>query len=294
LCPVEGAGAGAKAGSHLTQKNTFLHRSCYVLDWWMDEKRDSQPLGKRQIDAAAKAEYARKLRSGIGCDEAAAALGFTAEGFGYRRRRDDLFNHACKWAIELSAADQREAYRAKSLAAAAQDDPIRPNNLRPHQRRRKRGTEFTEERKQCFLDHFAGTADVQAACDAAGVHYSTVYKHRSRDPVFAQGWEEALAHGYALLDAEALRQRLAAQKRARFELVPTGELTTEFDRLMKLLERRDKLAARVAAPGQPGPPGTRTRWTFEESIHLLDKRLRALGVRRGIVPPGEEEEGDEA
>jgi hypothetical protein len=112
--------------------------------------------------------------------------------------------------------------------------------------------------------------------------------------VFAQGWEEALAHGYAVLDAEALRRRLEAQQRARFELVPTGELTIEFDRLMQLLERRDKLAARVSARGQPGPPGVRKRWTFEESIHLLDKRLQALGVRRGIVPPDGEEEEDGA
>jgi hypothetical protein len=256
----------------------------------MDEESDSRPPGRRYIDDAVAAEYARQLRSGIGGREAAAALGFTAGGFNYRRRRDALFNLACKWAIELSAADQREAYRARSMAAAAEDHPIRPGNGRPLQRRRSHCVEFTEARKQRFLDHFAGTADVAEACDAAGVSCTTVYKHRSRDPIFAEAWNDALAHAYALLDAEALRQRLEAQRRARFELVPSGEPSTEFDRLMKLLERRDKLAAQVAAPGSSAPPGTQKRWTFEESIELLDKRLRALGVRHGVVPPGEEQE----
>ncbi|MFC7497877.1 hypothetical protein ACFQRC_01425 [Enterovirga sp. GCM10030262] len=237
------------------------------------------------------------LRAGMARDAAAAGQGFSSPAFYCVRKRDPLFRSAWIWAVELSAVEQREARRSAGLLAAAGADDIQPNNLRILQRRRGRGIAFTDARKQAFLDHFAGTADVQAACDAAGVHYSTVYKHRRTDARFAAGWDEALAQAYAQLEAEAVRQRLEGQRRAAFEPRATGEMTTEFERVMKLLGRWDR---------RHGPPGAREvragcqrRWTFDEAIVALDKRLRALGARRGLdsepilIPPPPPPEEDE-
>lgn len=258
----------------------------------MDQEDDSLGPQGRKIDTAAKAAFVAAIRSGTNRHDAAAALGLTPEAFDYRRRRDPLFRFAWKWALELSAADQREAMEAATFAAAAaEDDVILPNNKRRLQRRRARGTEFTDQRKQRFLDHFAGTADVQASCQIAGVHYSTVYKHRRIDPVFGAGWDAALAQAYALLEAEALRQRLAAQRRLAFEPLPAGEISQEFDRVMKLLGRYDRKDGSVAA--RTHRPGRQKGATFEEAIALLDKKLQMVGIRRGVLPPPDRPEAGE-
>jgi hypothetical protein len=243
----------------------------------MDGRSDSEPPGRRRIDGAAKARFVEALRAGTSRDAAAAAEGFSAEAFYCARKRDPLFRSAWIWALELSAVEEREARIAGELAVAAAEDDIRPNNLRPLQRRRKRSVAFTDRRKQMFLDHFAGTADVQAACRAAGMHYSTIYKHRRNDPVFAAGWDQALRQAYALLEAEAVRQRLELQRRSAFEPHPTGEMAHEFERVMKLLHRYDRRDGRIAAREAAAAP--QRRWTFDEAIHALDGKLRALGLR---------------
>ncbi len=245
---------------------------------------DSGRPQRRRVDEAAKAGFVAALRNGTARDEAAAAQGFTAEAFYYLRKRDAVFRLAWIWAIDLSARDQREAQRAASLAREAEGDPIESNNRRMLQRRRARGIRFTDSRKQVYLDHFAGTADLQASADAAGVHMSTVYKHLRIDPVFAEGNEDALRRAYALLEAEAVRQRLEALRRAPFEPQPIGEGAKEFERVIQLLARLERRDGRIGMR-QRGQ-GALKRWTFEESMALLDKKLRALGARR-LPPPSE-------
>lgn len=244
-------------------------------------RRSESGLPRRRIDQARKARFVSALRAGTPREEAAAVEGFTSRAFYCARKRDPLFRSAWIWAIELSAVEQRDARRAAELLTEAEKGEIEPNNLRRLQRKRARGIAFTDARKQAFLDHFAGTADVKAACDAAGVHYSTVYKHRRADPVFAAGWDEALAQAYALLEAEALRQRLEMQRRTAFEPQPTGEVAAEFERVMKLLGRWDRRHGGVGA--REVRPGRQRRWSFDEAIEALDKKLRALGARHGIA-----------
>ena len=55
---------------------------------------------------------------------------------------------------------------------------------------------------------------------------------------------------------------------------------------MKLLARHDRKPRRVDSRFKPG--GRRHRWTFDEAITALDRRLRALGARTS-GPAGEEE-----
>jgi hypothetical protein len=134
---------------------------------------------------------------------------------------------------------------------------------------------------EVFLAHFAGTCDLRTAAEAAGVHEVTVNRHRAKNAEFDSACERALQIGYARLEAEALRQRLAEQQRLRGEIVPVGETAQEFERVMKLLERWDRRRARAARNGRV------KEWSFEDALTEIDQSLRALGLRRGIEPPPE-------
>jgi hypothetical protein len=237
---------------------------------------------RRRIDGAAKARFLAALRAGEHRDEAARIGGHSWRGFYGARRRDPVFALGWGWALELSAADERSK---KAGAADTGETEIAPNNKRRVQRR-KRQLRFTDARKRLFLDHFAGTADAFAAAAAAGVGYSTVYEHRRKDAVFAEAYDETLAQAYAMLEAETVRQRLAAQRDLREGRLPLGEMAQEFERAMKLLARYDRRDGRIGT--REVRRGRERRWSFDEAIDALDKRLRALGLRRGII--GEDHE----
>jgi hypothetical protein len=240
---------------------------------------------RRRIGAEAKTRFLDALRAGLKRDDAAAQAGFTANGFYYARKGDPLFARAWTWAADLSAADQRAAYNAANPAASP-DAHIAANRNRQLQRRIIRRPRFDERRKRLFLDHFAGTADAHAAAAAAGIGYPTVNVHRREDLAFAAAWDEALAFAYALLEAEAVRQRLEGQQRLRDGRCPTGEIAHEFDRVMQLLNRYDRRDGRIGL--REVGDGRHKRWSFDDAIEALDKKLRALGLRNGWRP------GDEA
>jgi hypothetical protein len=262
----------------------------------MSEAGDSGPA-RRLIDRAVKVRFLAALRAGAHRDEAAAQAGFSPRALYTARRRDPLFKLGWVWALELSAADERERERAARVreggAADAgadagadrdgEDVEIAPNNQRALQKRKVRSVRFGAARRKIFLAHFAGTADAFAAARAAGVSYSTVYDHRARDPQFAEDWDAALRQSYVLLEAESVRQRLAAQAKLRETPEPTGEMAKEFERVMLLLARMDRRDGRIGM--REVRHGRQRRWTFEEAMVALDKRLRSLGLRHGI--PGD-------
>jgi hypothetical protein len=68
-----------------------------------------------------------------------------------------------------------------------------------------RRNSFTKEKRQAFLAHFAATCNAKAAARAAGVSASTIWAWRKKDPQFCAAWQEALAQGYAGLEAELVR-----------------------------------------------------------------------------------------
>lgn len=257
----------------------------------MGTKRESSRARPR-LDSAAKTNFLAALRSGAARDEAAKAAGFSANAFYGARRADPVFALAWAWAADLSAADAHSARRAAAPLPGPDEVDIRPNANRILQARPVRRATFDDRRKRLFLDHFAGTADVTAAADAAGVSVSAVTRHRRTDPEFAAGCEEALAICYAALEAEAVRQRLAAQRDFRAGIVPKGELPCEFDRVLRLLARYERKTGRIGL--RERAPGREARWSFDDAIALLDKKLRALGARRGLaLPPPPEERPEE-
>jgi hypothetical protein len=225
---------------------------------------------ERRVDSLAMGQFIQALRRGAGTVEAAKAAGFSVTSFYRKRRADPEF--AAVWAEAMEASD------APRL--------IRPANGRQLQLRKTRKLHFTAAKKDVFLAHFAGTCDLAAAAEAAGVCVSTVRNHRLKDPEFNAGCEAALEQGYRHLEEEALRERLAAQERLRAGIVPAGEAAAEFDRQMKLLgqwRRRD---------GRLGPQARSRevlkRWSFDDSMKALEKRLKGLNIP---VPPPKKEGG---
>ncbi len=257
----------------------------------MSAKTDSSPAPRR-IDAAAKAVFLAALRSGARREDAAAGAGFSLTGFYGARRRDSAFQAA--WDEALAAAPAAE----RRVRAYAERGEVRiaSANRRLYQRRRRRHVRFDERRQEIFLTHFAANCDTTAAAAAAeaGVSESTVHLHCRTDPAFAEAYSLALEQGLTCLEAEALRQRLAAQKRLRAAVEAAGpaarvsaDEAEEFDRLMRLFARWDRKPRRPDSRFSEG--GRRQAWSFEEAIVVLDKKLRAFGLRRGIAPPEEDE-----
>lgn len=249
--------------------------------------------GRRLVGAEAKARFLAGLRAGMSRAEAAAGSGFSWRAFYGVRRRDPVFEFAWLAALELSAVDERDARRAAAkLAERRANGTVASNNRRVVQlQRARRGFSFTEKRQQIFLDHFAGTADFEASAEVAGVSDQTVRALMRRNPEFAALHDEALKLAYARLEAEAVRQRLAAAKRLRDNLEPTGEAAQEFERAMKLLARYERRDGRIAVR-EHAASASRT-FSFEAAMVELDKALNALGARRGVLPPPAAADGDE-
>lgn len=228
------------------------------------------------------------LRAGAARDDAAKAAGFSANAFYYARKHDPVFALAWGWAHALSAAD---AHAARAVAALPGTGEIAPTGGRRLQRRTIRRARFDDRGKRRFLDHYAGTADAEAACAAAGIAYSTFTQHRRKDPEFRLACAEALAIAYADMEAESLRARREAQRNLRDGICPAGEAAKEFERQMKLLERHDRKGGGISL--REVGPGGQQRWSFDDAIALFGKKLRAYGLRRGIAPPDDGEAGPE-
>lgn len=272
----------------------------------MNDRDDPLPH-QRCIDVAAKAGFLADLRRGARREDAAADAGFSLMGFYGARRRDPAFKSAWEEALgELPAAQRRERAYAERDACIEKSRWACPErsrgevriaaaNRRFWQRRRRSHVRFIAERQADFLTHFASSCDARAAAAAAGVSESTVHLRRRTDPVFAEAYAQALQEGYARLETEMLRQRLAAQARLREAIEAAGpaaplpaEEGAEFDRIMKILARHDRKPRRVERGFRSG--GQRQRMSFDEAIVLLDRKLRAMGVRRSGVSLGDKTE----
>ena len=231
---------------------------------------------QRVIDWEAKGAFVEALLQGESLEEAAAKAGFSLEGMYGARRKDPAFR----------------AVWEQALAGSARAVRIAGNNGRCAQLRKMRNVRFGNDRKQTFLDRFAGTCDAGAAAAVAGIDISTVYKHRAKDPAFAALFDEALAHGYVRLEAEALRQRIEAQRRLSDGLLPDGEIAEEFDRVLKLLQRWDRRGGRIGV--RPAEPHGRHAWSFDEAIELLATKLRNMRIEVPPLPPQDAARYDES
>ncbi len=215
----------------------------------------------RRVDARAMGIFLAALKRGTAIAAAAREAGFHAASFYRRREADPAFGEAWAEAVEIGNAPTFVA----------------PQNGRRLQLRKSRRVRFNDTRRQVFLAHFAGTCDLKAAAEAAGVCTDTVNNHRRKDPEFAEACAAALEQGYRRLEEEAVRQRLEAQDKLRAGVVPAGEVSAEFERLMKLLAHWTRRNGRLGLP-PPRRNGQGRSWTFDEAMTELARKLRALKI----------------
>lgn len=226
---------------------------------------------KRRLDGQATAAFVAALEQGATVAAAARAAGCSRSSAYARKRQDPAFR----------AAWEEAAEKGRRPWLIASENGRRLQKWRPR-------AKFTAARKETYLAHFAATCDSEEAARRAGVSDSAVYQHRRTDPEFAAAWAEALDQGYARLEAELARQRLAAMKRFaaaidRAEADP--EAAVEFERALKLLKRYDM---RRGSP-EPivRPRAGAQRPSFAEAVARLEQRLKALGyeIDEEAVPP---------
>jgi hypothetical protein len=257
---------------------------------------DSRGVQKR-IGAEAKASFLEALRGGASREDAAIAAGFSLMGFYGARRRDPAFAEAWVEALASSAAAERRslAYAERGARAERGELRIACANRRIYQRRVRRNVRFDARAQALFLGHFALTCDMRSAAAEAGVAESTVKRHRLQDPAFAEAFDHALAEGYSRLESKMLAERIEAQRRLRDAIESAApdklprillEEAAEFDRVMKLLARWDRGGGRIGF--REVRHGRRRSVSFDDAIHSLGKRLRALGIP--IKPLPEEEQ----
>lgn len=236
------------------------------------DKAENRPRARR-VDEASKQRFLAALADGASVVGAARAGGVGAKSFYKERERDESF------------------FRAWAEAIDAEFPPIiRPGRKRRLQRRKFRRQRFDAERRAVFLSHFAGSCNLRAAAEAAGVAEGTVSRHRAEDAAFAGAFQEALEQGYVRLETELLFQRLQAQRRLRDEPIVAeampGGAAIEFGHAMKLLERWDRRGGGIGP--RTVSHGHRQRMSFDEAIEALAKRLRALDIPIKALPAPEE------
>jgi hypothetical protein len=220
------------------------------------------------------------LARGMTVEGAAVAAGMKAVTLYYRRKRCAVFARA--WREALEAWDAEAAEGADAGGGDGEDGEERGTIVRWHagrgpMRKRKRPVEFDRKRKQAFLDHFAETCNLEASARAAGISLSAVYRALKTDPAFAEGFEEGLRIGYLFLEAEAVRQQREAQKAYRISPKGDGAVQAQsFERTMQLLREYKRGQGRI---GRRPVEARLTRWSFEESMAALEKRLNVLGIR---------------
>lgn len=194
---------------------------------------------------------------------------------------------------------------SEAAAQAATDDsggypwdeapPAGAADTAPGDGPRERHDGFTEARKRLFLTALVKTGCIAAAARKAGIAVRTVYRHQDSDALFSD-------HCAIALRMSATPIELAAWQRAvegvEEHYVAGGQVRIRVrhsDSLLRLLlqgadpkrygprpgfkrkrllkhERKQmerEIRAEIAAEQKP--------WTFEESIALLDKKLKALG-----------------
>jgi hypothetical protein len=140
---------------------------------------------------------------------------------------------------------------------------------------------FTRERKESFLSFFAATANADASARAAGVSKSTVHEHRRKDPLFRAAWYEALAEGYARVEALSVRwaeEALTIRPNAR-----AAKTARDMDPKVALAILEAYRRNRGSRPGDILPQ----RSDVEQVRARIEKTMRTLGLIRDEEEPAQ-------
>jgi hypothetical protein len=70
---------------------------------------------------------------------------------------------------------------------------------------------FKGKLRKRFLEYFAATANAKWSADRVGIAYQTVWKHRMKDPRFAEAYDRALDQALARVRAKLVETRIKAE-----------------------------------------------------------------------------------
>ena len=130
-------------------------------------------------------------------------------------------------------------------------------------------TTFTRWRPK-FIEVLSNSANVRAACRAAGIDRTTAYRHRARNAAFAEEWDSALKEAGEILEAVAWQR---AKEKSDLLLIFLLKA------LMPEKYRETSVLQHTGAGGGPIQHETRT-------VSELDREINRLLAG---FEPGEEE-----
>jgi hypothetical protein len=137
---------------------------------------------------------------------------------------------------------------------------------------------FDEAAQAEFLEWFAATCNLAWSAEEAGFNYKTVLRHRMNDERFAEGWDRAVAQGYARVEAK----RLETKRKAAPIGIEGDRDAPEMDEMSP--ERMDAIlrerGREVKHPDMVRRQGRRPRIASNAEVRAaLVKRLAAFGIR---------------
>jgi hypothetical protein len=185
--------------------------------------------------------------------------------------------------------EEEKGMGTRTSTCPPEEDMIVPgNNRRIQARRAPRRRLFGKKAKEAFLESFACTANCAASAEAVGFSEGAVYTHRRNDPEFRAQFWMALEQSAGKLAAMRIQReiereegRLEPEIEARMDGPPDARQIGDLVKLMAALRDLCRNLAGEPRPGGYGP----TAASLDDTCKALAKRLRAFGVREGLVNP---------
>lgn len=129
---------------------------------------------------------------------------------------------------------------------------------------------WTARKKKAFLKALRDTGIVTAAAEKVKVSRSSAYQLRKSDPVFRQGWDDAVQAALDVLEAELRRRAVeGVEQPVYFGGKECGRIRTYNDTLGMFLLRAGRGEV-YAAPDTGEPDGARKK--VEDRLKRLSKQ----------------------
>jgi hypothetical protein len=138
---------------------------------------------------------------------------------------------------------------------------------------------WTLRKRGIFLDHLAATCNVRASEAAAGIRQGGAYPLRRRDEDFAAAWDEALAIGYARLEAMLIERTIRKIEIPEGVAEVPDIAATDTDQALTLL----RLHWTSVKGGRRRGGGKLHPVTEAETNAAIIKKLRVLNKRLGLI-----------
>mgnify|MGYP001118585771 CR=1 FL=1 len=103
----------------------------------------------------------------------------------------------------------------------------------------------TKAKREKFLSALRNTANVRAACQAAGIARVTAYRWRNKWESFAREWDGALDDACDLLEAIAWQRAKSASDRLLMFLLKAHRRDTYGDRVQADVQQQGAITIRV-------------------------------------------------